>query len=109
MHCLSSRGDPREYLAFPHVMDHSGLIFTLTTVRYSLQSGARVSLAIYDVLGRRVRTLVNGAAGPGRHSVVWNGMGDRGISAASGVYFVRMVVEDKAGVKLFTSKILMLK
>ncbi len=52
---------------------------------------------------------MNGAAGPGRHSVVWNGMDDRGISAASGVYFVRMVVEDKAGVKLFTSKILMLK
>ena len=80
-----------------------------TTIRYSLQEKQLVTLIIYDVLGRKVRTLVSGEMDAGQHSVVWNGMDDHGTTAASGVYFVRLVTAGKSGVKQFTSKILMLK
>ena len=49
-----------------------------------------VELTIYDVAGRRVRTLVSGIRGAGRHDVVWDGRGDTGRSVPAGVYFARL-------------------
>ncbi|MGO9481260.1 MAG: FlgD immunoglobulin-like domain containing protein [Candidatus Kryptoniota bacterium] len=80
-----------------------------TTIRYSLRENAQVTLIIYDILGRQVRTLVNGELGSGQHSTVWNGMDDHGTTAASGVYFVRFTARSRDGIKQFSSKILMLK
>jgi len=62
-----------------------------TTVYYDVPSGGgNVSLRIYDVSGRLVRTLVNGRKTEGSKSVTWDGTGDRGQSIASGIYFYRM-------------------
>jgi uncharacterized lipoprotein YddW (UPF0748 family) len=55
------------------------------TVAYVLPEEAPVTLAVYDMLGRRVATLVEGVGKPGRRTVTWGG-GD----ARSGVYFVRL-------------------
>ena len=43
-------------------------------------------LAIYDLSGRRVQTLVSGMLYPGTKSVTWNGTDDNGRGVASGVY-----------------------
>ncbi len=51
---------------------------------------AEVRLMIYDVAGRRVRTLVSEPRRPGRHLVVWNGRTEDGLSCRPGVYFVRL-------------------
>ncbi len=62
-----------------------------TTVYYDVPSGGgNVSLRVYDVSGRLVRTLVDGHETEGSKSVTWDGTGDRGQSAASGIYFYRM-------------------
>lgn len=53
-----------------------------TTISYQLSAISDVRLTIYDVLGRKVETLVNSRQAPGGHSVVFNGRG-----LASGVYF----------------------
>jgi hypothetical protein len=50
----------------------------------------RVHLAIYDVLGRRVRTLLDEEVPPGRRELRWDGRGARGDAARSGVYFARL-------------------
>lgn len=50
------------------------------------QKGGNVRLMIYDLLGQRVRTLVNGALEPGQHTMIWNGKDDLGRDVASGVY-----------------------
>ncbi|NIW45714.1 MAG: hypothetical protein GWN30_13475, partial [Gammaproteobacteria bacterium] len=55
-----------------------------TTIEYQLPRAAEVKLAIYNVLGQKVRTLVNGKLAPGYHSVVWDGRDDRGVVASSG-------------------------
>lgn len=57
-------------------------------------SGAErhVELAVYDVSGGLVRRLVDGARSPGDHTVGWDGLDDRGIAVASGVYYYRLSV-----------------
>jgi len=54
------------------------------------RSNVRISLTIYDLLGRRVRNLVDGQAIPGVHRVVWDGRDDRGMTVPSGTYFSRL-------------------
>jgi hypothetical protein len=48
-----------------------------------------VNIGIYDVAGRKVRSLAAGLQSPGRYEVSWNGAGDDGAHARAGVYFLR--------------------
>lgn len=54
-----------------------------------LPSGSTVNIAIYDVAGRRVRTVAHNSLGPGEHTFVWDGRNDRGRVVAPSCYFVR--------------------
>jgi flagellar hook assembly protein FlgD len=49
-----------------------------------------VTFTVYDLLGRLVRTLVNGVVPAGSHSVRWDGRDSHGMSAGSGMYFYRL-------------------
>jgi hypothetical protein len=62
-----------------------------TSIRFHLPQAAHASLAVYDVAGRRVRSLLDGsrAAGPG--AVGWDGRDDRGRAVGAGVYLCRLV------------------
>jgi hypothetical protein len=63
----------------------------VTTIRYDVRAGGgQVSLRVFDVSGRLVRTLVDGHEVEGSKAVTWNGTNDRGQSVASGIYFYRM-------------------
>jgi hypothetical protein len=64
-------------------------------LQYSLASPGRVTLRIYDVQGRAVRTLIDQDAAAGMFRATWDGADDRG-SARSGVYFARLSVGGKA-------------
>jgi hypothetical protein len=62
-----------------------------TTIHYDVpDGGGDVTLQIYDVSGRLVRTLVNGYEPSGARAVSWNGRNDHGHPMASGIYFYRM-------------------
>jgi hypothetical protein len=65
--------------------------FTGTTrIAYAVTgSGAHVEIGIFDLAGRRVRTLVRGVQEPGRYELKWNGESDSGERAHHGVYFIR--------------------
>ena len=58
--------------------------------------GANVSLRIYDVTGRLVRTLVDGFEPAGTQAVTWFGKNDQGRPVASGVYYYLMTGPDFA-------------
>jgi hypothetical protein len=62
-----------------------------TTIRFDLSRPGRVSLRLYDVAGRLVRTLVDADMPPGRHAVTWSGLDESGGPVSSGVYFYRLV------------------
>jgi hypothetical protein len=58
----------------------------VTVIRFAIAEPGRVKLIVYDVSGRPVRTLVEGARGINRYEVVWDGRDDGGRKIASGVY-----------------------
>ncbi len=61
-----------------------------TMIEYQLPETGHVELTIYDALGRRIVTLVDGPQTAGYKSVMWNGQDRSGAQAASGVYFYRL-------------------
>jgi hypothetical protein len=61
-----------------------------TTIRFDLVEQVHVKLHIFDVSGRRVKTLLDRIVPGGRRSVVWNGRNDQGELVSSGVYFYRI-------------------
>jgi hypothetical protein len=76
-----------------------------TTIRFSLDRPTHVSIDVYDVSGRRIRTLVNGRLHADYHSVDWDGKDEWGKSVSSGVYFYRL----QTGTVSHTRKMVMLK
>lgn len=57
---------------------------------FSLPARDRIRLAVYDIAGRRVRRLVDGERGAGRHEAVWDGRDESGRSVANGIYLLRL-------------------
>lgn len=67
----------------------------VTTIHFELPEGAPVSLSVYDVKGRLVRSLVDtDAHAPGRFDVRWDGRDEAGSRVASGIYFYRLEAGD---------------
>jgi hypothetical protein len=80
-----------------------------TTIQYSVAASGRVTLRVYDLAGRKVRTLVDGDVQSGEHRVVWDGTTDVGKRAASGVYFVKMETAGRTDAFRATRKLVLLK
>ncbi len=65
----------------------------VTEIRFALPRSGPVDLAIYDLAGRRVRTLVAEDLTAGEHAIRWNGRTASGDQAASGMYVYRLITE----------------
>jgi len=77
-----------------------------TQIRFSMGGQENVKLVIYDVMGRQVRSLLNGESyTPGFHVVNWNGLDNRGQKVPSGMYIYRI----KAGDFIADKKMLLVK
>ncbi len=62
----------------------------MTTVKFSVPAAGQVSLDVYDLQGRLVRTLAHGYYAEGDHLQVWDGKTENGARASSGSYVVRL-------------------
>jgi len=81
------------FFAAPWPSPASGAV----NLSYTLPQPARVSLTIYDAVGRVVRRLTAGVDKPaGRYATTWDGRTDSGAHAASGVYLACLVVDQHA-------------
>jgi hypothetical protein len=78
---------PNRYLLHPAIPNPFN---PSTTIRFELQQAGKVELKIYDVAGRRVRTLVQESRDAGSHDVIWRGLDESGRQVASGVYLYRL-------------------
>ena len=76
-----------------------------TLIRYSVMAPSFVSLKIYDVLGREIKTLVNQEQVKGIYEVNWNGDDELGNKVCTGVYFYRI----EASKYVDTKKMLLMK
>jgi len=65
-----------------------------TQIQYAVPSDANVTIAIYDLMGRKVRTLVNGNVSAGYHTAMWNATNDLGQPVAAGMYIYTISSHD---------------
>lgn len=73
-----------------------------TTIEFSINAASayqQVRLDVYNILGERVKTLLDEALAAGRYRAVWDGRNNTGTVAASGVYFYRLSVGDLSETK----------
>lgn len=64
-----------------------------TAVRFAMPQPGHVSLAVYNILGQKVRTLIDEDRSAGAYTTVWDGRDDGAASMSSGVYLYRLVAE----------------
>ncbi len=61
-----------------------------TTITFELPDRANVEVVIFDVTGRKVRTLLHERRGSGEHIINWDGRDDAGVPVSSGVYLCKL-------------------
>ena len=61
-----------------------------TTIEYALPQASDVTLVIYNLLGAKVRTLVQASQPAGIFSAVWDGLNEDAESVAGGIYFYKL-------------------
>ena len=74
------------------------------TFQYDLNASAHILINIYDLLGRKVRMVVNEDYEPGMKTFSWDGKHFNGKKLPAGVYFIRSIINGKSE----TKKVLML-
>ena len=77
-----------------------------TTISYNVaKDNQKVEIVVYNIIGQKVKTLVNSAKQSGEHTVVWNGRNEQGNQVGSGIFFYKI----KSGSYSKTKKMVLLK
>ena len=74
----------------------------VTTINFQLFEKGTVELTIYNLLGEKVRTLLDARRDAGSYSITWNGTNDAGQRVSSGVYFYSLETENSSMMKKMT-------
>ena len=77
-----------------------------TKIEYQTNKDGLLELTIYNVIGERVRTLVNSYTQSGAYQVVWDSKNDKGVQVPNGIYFYRLSMP---GEIFLTRKMVLLK
>ncbi|UCD20218.1 MAG: choice-of-anchor D domain-containing protein, partial [candidate division WOR-3 bacterium] len=93
----------------PHVFalyqNHPNPFNPTTWIRFSLDRDSMVSLVIYDISGKRIRTLVNRRMTEGMYTEMWDARDNRGRPVVSGIYFYQLKSENRT----LTRKLILLR
>ncbi|MHB8077804.1 MAG: S8 family serine peptidase [Candidatus Krumholzibacteriia bacterium] len=76
-----------------------------TLISYSLEREGPVTVTVFDLGGRRLRTLEQGVLAPGRHAVAWDGTDENGARQPSGMYLYRLQADGRS----LTRKMMLVK
>ena len=79
------------------------------TVKYQIDHSSEVEITVYNLLGQKVRTLVDGSHSQGIFYTAWDGKNDDGEQVGAGVYFCRLTTAGSTGTSVLTRKLLFLK
>ncbi len=88
-----------------HLRNHPNPFNPQTLITFEIPARTHVSISVYDVAGRLVRSLVDDMKTAGVHEVPWDGRDNGGSAVGTGVYFYRMTTEQQTT----TGKMLLLK
>ncbi|MDP8206877.1 MAG: T9SS type A sorting domain-containing protein [Candidatus Electryonea clarkiae] len=93
---------PNEYCLYPAYPNPFNPTVNIT---FDIPHPSNIKVAVYDLLGRQVTTLLDSRRPPGFHTISWNGASDSGTPVSSGLYFIRLETNSFSQ----TRKIVMLK
>ncbi len=65
----------------------------ITTIQYEISVEGHVSVVVYNIKGRKVKTLIDKGMSGGRHQTGWDGLDENGNAVGSGIYFCRVTVK----------------
>jgi hypothetical protein len=77
----------------------------VTRFNYDVPKLSEVQIAVYNVLGQKVKTLLSGETSPGFYEMEWDGTDGQGVSVPTGIYFIRMSTDDFKS----TQKVMLMK
>ena len=77
----------------------------VTTLRYELPEQTHVNITIYDMLGRKVKTILNEQQSPGYKQLIWDASNDNGKPVSASIYLYQI----QAGEYISTKKMVLLK
>jgi hypothetical protein len=80
-----------------------------TNIHYSVAQKGQIQMAIYNLSGQKICSLVDMVQNAGSYSVQWNGTDEIGRIAPSGVYFYRMTASTADGKETMSKKLLLVK
>ena len=87
---LSLDGDKQLPTAFNLQQNYPNPFNPVTSINYQLASDAHVTLTIYDIMGQKIRTVVNEEQSAGFRAAIWDGKDNYNNSVSSGVYLYRL-------------------
>jgi 5'-nucleotidase / UDP-sugar diphosphatase len=73
-----------------------------TEIAYTLPTDTDVKLTVYDLLGQKIKVLVDDHENAGAQSVIWDGTNDKGDKVSSGIYFYNLQAGEKSDTKKMT-------
>ena len=86
---LSTKNDPAP-LSYSLYQNYPNPFNPETELMFSIAKKEMVTLAIYDILGNRIKTVLQKRLNPGSHRYSWDGLNDNGNTVSAGMYFYRM-------------------
>ncbi|NOR88172.1 MAG: T9SS type A sorting domain-containing protein [Bacteroidales bacterium] len=70
-----------------------------TTISYSIPFSNNVNIAIYNIQGKRIKTLINSYQKQGNYTIGWNGTDELGLTSECGLYFCKIITGNYTSVK----------
>jgi len=102
---VEEEGEIITFEDFQLFQNHPNPFNNETIIKYTLSKSSHVSLVIYNILGQKVRTLVNEHQRPGVKTVSWDGKDEKGKGLSSGIYLYKL----KSREIIQTKRMLLLK
>ena len=76
--------DRNSYAGYPEI-----------AISFGIKENSRVILEVYNIMGQKIKTLIDSDMIAGNHSIIWNGMDDDQIAVASGIYFYCIKIDNR--------------
>ena len=103
--CIRDRDNGNELKNYTILKNYPNPFNPVTQIRYDLPENEYVSINIYDIMGRRIRSLVGSIQDPGYRSIHWDATNDLGQAVSAGMYIYTI----QAGQFRQTRKMVLLK
>jgi flagellar hook assembly protein FlgD len=83
---------------------------TTTTIHFSISEQKEISIYVFDIMGRLVKTIVpRSLHNAGQYNYNWDGKNDNGIPVSSGIYFCKILINQNNSSEAKSLKMILLK